>query len=176
MKWRPRWSQVVIALGLIAALAIATPGFGIRQSLKRAIKREVARQIHKATGPPGAPGTARAYGRVSEVGEVSRDKNVVGVTNPDTGIWCIQLAGGIDMSTTVAVVGTDSSDNETSTGSSAVESAVEWVSGGTDCPSDQIQVFTYLYDGDGTDNTTDATNQPGDNLLVDNEPFSFVVP
>ena len=57
MKWRAKWSHVVIVLGLIAALAIASPAFGISKSIKKAIKREVAKQIGKATGPAGANGT-----------------------------------------------------------------------------------------------------------------------
>ncbi len=67
---RPRWRSVVIALALIAAVAVAVPAFGISGSLKKAIRKEVARQISKATGPQGpagangAAGTARAYARV----------------------------------------------------------------------------------------------------------------
>ncbi len=62
---RPRWRTVVVALGLIAALAIASPVFGV--SIKKLVKKEVAKQISKAQGPAGAPGldgTARAGGRV----------------------------------------------------------------------------------------------------------------
>ena len=65
---RPKWSTVVIALALVGALAIASPSIGV--SLKKLVKKEVAKQIKKAEGPagpqgaPGADGTARAGARV----------------------------------------------------------------------------------------------------------------
>jgi hypothetical protein len=76
MRRRVRWSQVVIALALIAALAIASPVFGLDKSIKKAIKKEVSKQIANAAGPAGPPGangtngtngvdgTARAYALV----------------------------------------------------------------------------------------------------------------
>jgi hypothetical protein len=73
MKRKVRWSYVTIALAVIAALAIASPAIG-GPSLKKLVKKEVSKQIKKATGPPGpagangtngADGTARAYGTVS---------------------------------------------------------------------------------------------------------------
>jgi hypothetical protein len=54
---------VLIALAVIAALAIASPGFGI--SLRKLVKKEVSKQIAKATGPPGVNGAATvSYRRV----------------------------------------------------------------------------------------------------------------
>jgi hypothetical protein len=55
MKGRVRWSHVVIALALVAALAIAAPAIG-GPSLKKLVKKEVAKQIAKATGPAGPSG------------------------------------------------------------------------------------------------------------------------
>jgi hypothetical protein len=72
MKWRARWGHVVIALALIAVVAIAAPAIG-GPSLKKLVKKEVAKQISKAKGPagppgapgaPGADGTAKAGARV----------------------------------------------------------------------------------------------------------------
>jgi hypothetical protein len=57
MKWRPKWSTVTIALAVIAALAIASPALGISGSIKKAIRKEVSKQIANATGPAGANGT-----------------------------------------------------------------------------------------------------------------------
>lgn len=62
---RPKWRTVTVALALIAALAIASPAIGV--SIKKLVKKEVAKQISKAqgpVGPPGADGTARAGARV----------------------------------------------------------------------------------------------------------------
>jgi hypothetical protein len=56
MKRRPKWSHVSIALGVIAALAFAVPALGVTQSVKKAIRKEVARQIGKAIGPAGQRG------------------------------------------------------------------------------------------------------------------------
>ena len=53
---RPKWSTVVIALALIATLAIASPSIGV--SIKKLVKKEVAKQIKKKQGPAGAPGAA----------------------------------------------------------------------------------------------------------------------
>ncbi len=76
MMRRVRWSHMTIALALIAALAIAAPAIG-GPSLKKLVKKEVSKQIAKATGPAGSPGlpgaagangadgSARAYGTVS---------------------------------------------------------------------------------------------------------------
>jgi hypothetical protein len=68
---RPKWSTVVIALALIAVLAIASPALSV--SIKKLVKKEVAKQISKAQGPAGpqgppgpagADGTAKAGARV----------------------------------------------------------------------------------------------------------------
>jgi hypothetical protein len=69
MRSRPSWTHVVVALGVIAALAIAAPAFGVSKSIKKAIKAEVAKQIGNATGPPGAPGAngKDAFGRLDVV-------------------------------------------------------------------------------------------------------------
>jgi hypothetical protein len=61
MKGRVRWSHVTIALALIAALAIAAPAIG-GPSLKQLVKKEVAKQIAKATGPAGPAGPPGANG------------------------------------------------------------------------------------------------------------------
>jgi hypothetical protein len=63
MKWRVRWSHVTIALAVIAALAIASPVFGLDKGIKKAIKKEVAKQIGKATGPPGPAGANGSDGQ-----------------------------------------------------------------------------------------------------------------
>jgi hypothetical protein len=103
MKRRVRWSHVVITLGVIAALAIAAPSFGLGKSIKKAIRKEVSKQIAKATGPAGPAGangtngTARAYalvngnapGSANTVDE-SHSMNITdaNVTHPFTGTWC----------------------------------------------------------------------------------------
>jgi hypothetical protein len=124
MGWRPRWTTVVLALGLVAAITVASPGFGI--SLRKLVKKEVAKQISKATGPagapgapgatgaPGAPGTARAYGRVNSQSnsacapncQLTHSKGISNVTRSGVGDYCVQ-APGIDAHEVSAVASVD---------------------------------------------------------------------
>ena len=75
-----------------------------------------------ATGTPGVqglPGTARAYGRVDPIGGLTRSKNVAAVTHPlggAGGVYCIQLAPGIDASQTGLDATLDFSGDVTDTG------------------------------------------------------------
>lgn len=137
MKRRPKWSHVTIALGVIAALAIASPVFGggsNNKAIKKAVKKEVAKQIGKATGPqgapgqgaPGQPGSAVAFvfvkqnsaGATDTVDE-SLSKNITdaNVTHPVDGFWCFNgltfsftnvVASSQALNTIPAVQGTDS--------------------------------------------------------------------
>ena len=131
MKRRPKWSHVTIALGVIAALAIASPVFGggsSNKAIKKAVKKEVAKQIGKATGPqgaPGQPGSAVAFvfvkqnsaGATDTVDE-SLSKNITdaNVTHPVDGFWCFNgltfsftnvVASSQTLNTIPAVQGTD---------------------------------------------------------------------
>jgi hypothetical protein len=60
-------------------------------------------------GRDGAPGTARAYAFVDSVGNLNsaKSKNIVAVTHPGTGQYCVQLDPSIDASTVEAVATTD---------------------------------------------------------------------
>ena len=57
---RPRGTTVVIALAVIAALAVVSPVFGLSGSIKKAIRKEVAKQIGTAKGPAGQAFDANA--------------------------------------------------------------------------------------------------------------------
>ena len=90
MSWRPKWATVTIALALIAALAIAAPGFGV--SIKRLVKKEVAKQLAHKQGPPGPAGASGADFTASSTlrpGETL------------TGVWAI--AGGVSASAPDAI-------------------------------------------------------------------------
>jgi hypothetical protein len=130
MRRRPKWSHVVISLGVIAAIAIAAPASGISSSIKKAIRKEVAKQISKATGPrgpagangtngaDGAAGTARAYARVfSHVSTActlgtgdqctfNRAKGITAVHRTGVGQYCV-IAPGIDSNQVAAVTSVD---------------------------------------------------------------------
>ena len=60
-------------------------------------------------GTDGAPGTARAYVLVNGAGTINaaKSKNVVSVTKPGTGAYCVQLAQSIDATTVEGTVSAD---------------------------------------------------------------------
>ncbi len=125
---------------------------------------------------PGVSG-ARAYGRVAANGTLSltRIHNVASVIHPTTGVYCIELAESINPNTAVLVAEPDFTGDLTSTSAENL-SVVEWRSGGGLCPAGRLEVWTFVYDGDATDDDDGGGNSTGDNLDVDNEPFAFVVP
>jgi hypothetical protein len=113
---------------------------------------------------------ARAYGRVDSVNQLSRSKNVISVTHPATGVFCINLADGIDEASAVLVVGPDINGSATDASFDRV-TVVQWNSAGSGCPAGRLEVRTFIYFGDSTDN-----NVGGDNLEAEDEAFAFVVP
>jgi hypothetical protein len=119
MKGRVRWSHVTIAVALITTMAIAVPAIG-GPSLKKLVKKEVSKQIAKATGPAGPPGpagtngangadgTARAYAYVVNQALVpARTKNVIGLERLSAGTYCLRLPPTIDASEVVPSVTPD---------------------------------------------------------------------
>ncbi len=57
----PKWLQGTAVLSLIGAVAVVSPAFG-GPSLKSLVKKEVAKQVSRAAGPPGPPGAAGVNG------------------------------------------------------------------------------------------------------------------
>jgi hypothetical protein len=93
-------------LALVAVLAITAPALG-GPSLKKLVKKEVAKQISKATGPAGAPGAAGAAGTARAFGYVDKffcdnpgpctatdpKKGVASVTHQGGGKYCVSVPG-----------------------------------------------------------------------------------
>jgi len=125
----------------------------------------------------GLPGTARAYGRVSPIGAVSRSKNVVGATEPfggAGGVYCIQLAAGFDANMTGLVATPDFSGDVTDTGPNTFQSFVEWDADAPDCPTGQLEVDTFVRIPDTTGSADgDLRTEP---IQFNNAAFFFVVP
>jgi hypothetical protein len=113
-------------------------------------------------GAPGAPGTARAYGFVSAGGvlDASVSKNIAGVTNPSTGVYCIATTAGsgISPTSTVAVADIDAASQN---GSKA-----DARKGAANCPAGQFEVDTFQSSVSGT-SVLDSFKD---------EPFEFVIP
>jgi hypothetical protein len=64
MKKTLWWRTAAIGLALVVALAVSSPALG-GPSLRKLVKKEVARQIAKATGPAGANGATNVVIRDS---------------------------------------------------------------------------------------------------------------
>ena len=126
------------------------------------------------TGPPGPPGAARAYGEVSFAGTVTRSKNVVSVTNPAGGVFCITVAPSIDTATTGVVVTADYSQDFTGYSPNDRAAIIEFSSDPLDCPAGSFEVVT------GYRQPTSTGSIDGDIRTEDNVPanqgFFFVVP
>jgi hypothetical protein len=119
-----------------------------------------------AAGAPGAPGpagTARAYGLVDATGtSVTRSKNVVSVSTPTAGEYCITLDSGVSFASTGVVAIPDWSTDGTS-GTSITH--VEWRTSGNGCAAGQVDILTF--------EVTAATNLVNTQTA---EPFFFIVP
>src|SRR4051794_2635460 len=97
MSWIKTRAWFLVALAVVVAVAVVSPALG-GPSLKKLVKREVAKQISKATGPAGEAGTARAYGRVDPAAcspncLLSRSKGISSVTRPAAGFYCVHVPG-----------------------------------------------------------------------------------
>jgi hypothetical protein len=174
---------VVLALAAIAAIAAVAPALG-GPSLKKLVKKEVAKQIRKATGPaganglngvnglngangaPGADGTARAHARVIShataacTGGCTFDlvKGVTSVTHPGLGSYCV-AAPGISKDTTPAAVTVDA--NSAAPAGNATALTTQSFIG---CGAAEFGVLTYRR----------ATG--ADAVLADDVSFTIVIP
>lgn len=112
-------------------------------------KKETAVDLNALgiTGPPGEPGATGLPGGFVASALIAADSttpvratNVVGVTHPGVGIYCLTLADGID-ATRPALVTPDA-------GHSTSESLVAWVQNPPDtCPDGTVEVGTYDLSG-----------------------------
>lgn len=136
-----------------------------------------AQGIQGIQGVQGPAGTARAYGYVAANGALSRSRNISAVSTPSAGRYCITLNSSIDRASTVVIAQTDFTADTGGVASAAIGQA-RWLSTAPDCGgANQVEVVTLLYDGDTTDNDTNANNPtPGDALTFSARPFAFIVP
>ena len=103
-------------------------------------------------GTPGAGGTARAYAQVNSFTYsfgIVLAKNVTGVTHPETGVYCVTPAAGIDPTLTPCVVSPEWAD------SAGYDLFAEWDSSGGPCPAGDYAVRTYQLPG-GTPTASDT--------------------
>jgi hypothetical protein len=95
-------------------------------------------------GSPGASGTARAYVRAFADGtlDAPHTKNVTSVDHPSTGIYCINLAPGVDPSNTLPSVSTDFNG-------ASQQSTAQARRTNSDCAAGQLEVRTYVWSSPG---------------------------
>jgi hypothetical protein len=172
MKGRVRWSQVTIALALIAAAAIAAPAIGgssattavtvSKKTLKKLIKKEVSKQIAKATGPSGPQGptgpsgsqgpagTARAYAVINPTNCTAtpgscgliKAKNVVGARRPQQGFYCVTVGAGINRLTDGHMAGVEWGETPGVPGNASAMPFALDEFGGSVCPGGEFTVAT----------------------------------
>jgi hypothetical protein len=102
---------------------------------------------------PARYSIGRAYGYINEEGPgsfvASRSRNIVSVTRPNVGVYCVKLAAGINLSTVAPVVTLDAQDSATTIppqGNSDDEGIIEWDSVPEDCPVGTLE-FDSLKQG-----------------------------
>ena len=113
MRRNRLWKYAPIALVALLAMALASPAVG-GPSLKKLVKKEVSKQISKATGPQGPPGQQGAPGQTGPAGAPLRAIALVAaqaapsfspeipeigfesITRDETGVFCIVPSPGID--------------------------------------------------------------------------------
>ena len=117
--------------------------------------------------------SARAYGLVIGT-SVSRSKNVVSVTSPFSGVFCITVEPFINPATTGMVVIPDYHYDDTTYATNGATSFVEYDSFAPNCPAGTFQVRTESQT-EVTSGSPDGDVRTVNANQVD-EPFFFIVP
>ena len=124
---------------------------------------------------PGTYNIGRAYAYVNEEGgiEPGRSRNVVSADKPasTTGLYCVTLASGIDLSSVAPIVSLDKQDDAlTVPPSSAGDDfgILEWDSVNEDCPAGTLEFdsFSVNFTAGGAHETNTRNNQS----------FMFLIP
>jgi hypothetical protein len=196
MRGKVRWiTHLTFVLAVIAAVVIAAPAIG-GPSLKQLVKKEVAKQIGKATGPagpagapgatgtpgtPGTDGTARAYANVlshafmpcSPACSFNRSKGIAGVTHPFVGVYCVN-APGIDPASVPAAATVELADTPGNLGNTSTTT----FAGASGCPSGRFEVITQRQPVTAVRNTADtgSVDVAGNAVYADDVSFTIVIP
>ena len=117
---------------------------------------------------------ARAFGYVSAGGNLSRSKNVASVSNPSEGTYCITPSASVT-APRVLIAGFDFAESFTGTNTENV-SVVEWRADGVDCAAGELEVLTFVYNGDAIDDDGGTADSTGDDLSLIDTAFVFVIP
>lgn len=117
---------------------------------------------------------ARAFGYVNDAGNLSRSKNVASVSRASEGIYCITPSASVT-APRVLIAGFDFAESFTGTNTENV-SVVEWRADGADCAAGELEVLTFVYNGDAIDDDGGTADSTGDDLSLIDTAFVFVIP
>jgi hypothetical protein len=168
---------VFAALGVLAALAIASPALG-GPSLKKLVKKEVAKQLAGKTGPQGPAGasgvngtngTARAFAYVDrfncpdpgypdDCAPLGPVKGVSSVTAVSAGVYCA-IVPGLSPTTAPAIASVDQAQSFPGNASNVV--LVNGLDSGV-CTAGQYEFKTF--------------DPPADPAANVDTSFTFVIP
>jgi hypothetical protein len=170
------------ALAVVVAVGVVSPALG-GPSLKKLVKREVSKQISKATGPAGpagpagAAGIARAYGRVDPFScspdcVVSRSKGISSVTRSTTGFYCVHVPG-VDSGQVSAAVTLDKEETNSPAGNASAMASGSCDGTGFGVSTErQLSVLVCT-----NDPCTNQASVPGDSTTAPNNVgFTIVIP
>jgi hypothetical protein len=174
MNWIKARAWLVAGLAVVVVVGVVSPALG-GPSLKKLVKREVAKQISKAAGPAGAPGTARAYGRIaadpcSPNCALTESKGISSVTRPTTGFYCVSVPG-IDSHQVAAAV---TVDHETTASAGDASAMVSGSCGAGFAVSTERQLGTLVCTNSSCSNQ--ATVAGPATTAPNNVGFTIVIP
>lgn len=117
---------------------------------------------------------ARAFGYVTAAGSFGQSKNVASVSHPSEGTYCITPSASVT-APRVLIAGFDFAESFTGTNTENV-SVVEWHSSVSACAAGELEVLTFVYNGDATDDDGGTADSTGDDLSLIDTAFVFVIP
>jgi hypothetical protein len=89
MSSRPRWSSVVVGLAVIATIGLAATALGVSNSVKKAIKKEVTKQVDALELPSGPQGPKGDQGVQGPPGDPGPFVNAVPPGSTLRGTWVV---------------------------------------------------------------------------------------
>jgi hypothetical protein len=183
MDWlKRRRGLLATGFALLAIVLVVSPALG-GPSLRKLVKKEVAKQISKATGPQGpqgpagaagaagAAGSARAWGSVQPDNNhacngtpcnLNNSKGITSVIYQGNGLYCIEATGISSVGIPIIV----SVDWNSTQGPEGNGSAMGLLGTGGICPAGNFGVRTMRIPSTGDNQSTN----------VNNVGFEFLIP
>jgi len=152
-----RFSLWTLALG--AMLSLAMPAISSAEEAQKDLPRAKNGAATKALSTPATAPNARLAALIRPGPNVVRQKGVTGVSNPRTGLYCINPAPGINPTNSIVIVSAEFHFSDVN------EVKVQWYANNNACGADRIAVVTL-----------EDFNADGIYFRSDHVAFSIVVP